>query len=360
MNCEEVQSQLLEYLDRSLDIISTKHLENHLVACPPCRAEVDSLADCVRQVAALPIVDPPLGFAQRVMAHAREIDLRPSLWQRFLLITQNRFPLQAAAVVLIAVFSAYLYEKMDSPQAPKPIALTTQVASLPTAAEEARRAPQEERKDQVTEPVAAQPPVPTHRQPAQRSELAAASSQRAKTETEGDAGGRLETFRRAPISVQEVGTGRDNSRLIGDPFGFGGLSLGGSRQFPFRSAPMPMTEPVFSINEPSADVEFVVRRHPAPESAAADNAEGVRKNASADAPASAGVARRAAPFSSGMIIETRWFTVAPEHFEQFKRDLAAQAVIDSETGPSKQEKELLQRSDRPLAVKVTILPAADR
>ena len=43
MNCEEVQAQLLEYLDKSLDRISTKHLEIHLSSCPPCRAEADSL-----------------------------------------------------------------------------------------------------------------------------------------------------------------------------------------------------------------------------------------------------------------------------------------------------------------------------
>ena len=138
MNCEEVQTQLLEYLDKSLDRISTKHLEIHLSSCPPCRAEADSLADCVRQVAALPIVDPPLGFAQRVMAHASEIDLSPSLWQRLALLTRNQFPLQAAAVVLIAIFSAFLYQKMDSPPAPQSSAPTTQMAVLTDSAEKAR------------------------------------------------------------------------------------------------------------------------------------------------------------------------------------------------------------------------------
>ena len=118
VNCAEVQAQLLEYLDTSLDRISTKHVEIHLSSCPPCRAEADSLADCVRQVAALPIVDPPLGFAQRIMAHAREIDLTPTIWQRLALLMRNQIPLQAAAVVLVAVFSAYIYQTVDSPSAP--------------------------------------------------------------------------------------------------------------------------------------------------------------------------------------------------------------------------------------------------
>ena len=118
------------------------------------------------------------------------------------------------------------------------------------------------------------------------------------------------------------------------------------------------------MNEPSADVEFVVRRRPAQrrDAAETDSLESTRKNPEAEASAPTAAMRRAAssPFLSGMIVETRWFTVAPEHFEQFKKDLTAQTLVESETATAKQEKELSQKSDRPLAVKVMILPAIDR
>ena len=362
MNCEEVQVQLLEYLDKSLDRITTKHLEIHLSSCPPCRAEAESLDDCVRQVAALPIVDPPLGFAQRVMAHAREIDLSPSIWQRLALFKQNQIPLQAAAVVLIAIFSAFLYQKMDS----KSSSPATKMAVLTDAAEKATTIPQPE----STSTAASKPVKESRPHAAQKNTTPAAvappsalSQPARKTDAENASEGRLETPKRAPISVQEVATGREN-RLIGDNFTFGALPFGGSRQSSFRSAPMALNEPMFSINEPSADVEFVVRRRPAQrrDSAETDNLESTRKSAEAEASPATAAMRRAAPppFLSGMIVETRWFTVAPEHFEQFKKDLTAQTLVESETPTAKQEKEFSQKSDRPLAVKVVILPAIER
>jgi hypothetical protein len=61
-----------------------------------------------------------------------------------------------------------------------------------------------------------------------------------------------------------------------------------------------------------------------------------------------------------MIVETRWFTVAHEHLEQFKNDLSAQTVIESESLGAKREKELTAKGNHPLAIKVTILPATDR
>ena len=66
-------------------------------------------------------------------------------------------------------------------------------------------------------------------------------------------------------------------------------------------------------------------------------------------------------FCRGMIVETRWFTVAPEHFEQFKKDLTAQTLVESETADGKaRKKNCERRAIDPSAVKVVILPANDR
>jgi hypothetical protein len=371
MNCEEVQIQLLEYLDKSLDSITTKHVEIHLASCPPCRAEVESLADCVHQVAALPIVDPPLGFAQRVMAHAREIDLTPSIWQRSVLLIRNHFPLQAAGVVVIAIFSAYLYQYRNvEPPISKPFAPVPQMASLPERVEESiPNVPAGSQSSKTSQPahesraktdLASRPGTPAV---ATRLSAASTAQPAPAAPMENREEGRFEGPKRAPIAVQGVTTGADNTRLIGDNFGFGALPMGGSRQPSLRAAPMPLNEPVFSMNEPTADVEFVVRRRPAQrrDQTETDGSESVRKSSETEASSSTAARRAAASSSlSGMIIETRWFTVAPEHFEQFKRDLTAQTYIESETATTKREKELTDKFDRPLAIKVMILPAIDR
>ena len=38
MNCQEAQTQLLEYLESSLDALRMKSIETHLLSCPVCRA----------------------------------------------------------------------------------------------------------------------------------------------------------------------------------------------------------------------------------------------------------------------------------------------------------------------------------
>jgi Putative zinc-finger len=368
MNCEEVQPQLLEYLDRSLDTITTKHLDLHLTSCPPCRAEADSLADCIQQVAALPIVDPPLGFAQRVMAHAREIERRPSIWQRLALPLHRSTPIPAIAVVLIAIFSAYLYQK----EPPVPLERfakgnTAQPIALPDQREETQRKAQTDN----TAPVVADRATPSRRESQPKTAATddppagvtsnATPAETPKAESENRALAPSQAPKRPPIQVQEVATGREGSRVSRESFRLGDFPLAAPRQPPLRST-APAEGPLFSMNEPVADIEFVVRRRSPQrrDQAERENTEATRTSAEADAGASGTLARRAAPSLSGMIVETRWFTVAHEHLEQFKKDLAAETVVESESVDAKREKELAAKTERPLAIKVIIIPATDR
>jgi hypothetical protein len=364
MNCEEVQTQLLEYLDRSLDTITTKHLDLHLTSCPSCRAEADSLADCIQQVAALPIVDPPLGFAQRVMAHAREIERRPSIWQRLALPLRHSTPIQATAVVLIAIFSVYLYQKEQAVSLEPFQANTVQPMAPPDQREEAQRKPQSDN----TTPVVANRAIPSRQE--NQAKIAATDppvtanatpAEPPKAENENRALAPSQAPKRAPIQVQEVATGREGARLSRESFGLGDFPLAAPRQPSLRST-APAEGPLFSMNEPIADIEFVVRRRSPQrrDQAESESPDPVHKSPETDAGASGALARRAAPSLSGMIVETRWFTVAHEHLEQFRKDLSAQTVIESESADAKREKELAAKTERPLAIKVIIIPATDR
>jgi len=368
MNCEEVQTQLLEYLDRSLDTITTKHLQLHLTSCPPCRAEADSLADCIQQIAALPIVDPPLGFAQRVMAHAREIERKPSIWRRLAFPLRHSAPIQAAAVVLIAIFSVYLYQK-EQPVSLEPFQAKTNSSQLiepPDQREEAQRKTQTDN----TAPVVADRAMQS-RQEAQTKITAADPSASVssnvtppatpKAESENRAVASSPAPKRAPIQVQEVATGREGSRASRESFGLGDFTFSAARQAGLRPA-SPADGPLFSMNEPIADIEFVVRRRPpaAREQMQSQSEDAARKSAEGDVATQSAPARRAASSLVGPMIETRWFTVAPEHLELFRKDLSAETLIESESVGAKREKELAAKSDRPLAIKVMILPATDR
>ena len=111
MNCKEVQKYLPDVLDKSLDVERAEAIENHLATCSRCHAEVASLAECQRLVSGLPLVDPPVNFTTRVMTEVRDIAHPSSLWERFLLPFRVHIPLQATAVILIAVLAAYVYQK---------------------------------------------------------------------------------------------------------------------------------------------------------------------------------------------------------------------------------------------------------
>jgi Predicted integral membrane protein (DUF2275)/Putative zinc-finger len=115
MNCQEVQKYLSDFLDESLDVEHSQTVSNHLAACAPCSEEMASLAECQRLVSGLPEVEPPVGFSNRVMAYVREAAPKPSLWERLFSPLRSKIPLQATAVVLIAVLAAYVYQKEKEP-----------------------------------------------------------------------------------------------------------------------------------------------------------------------------------------------------------------------------------------------------
>jgi Putative zinc-finger/Predicted integral membrane protein (DUF2275) len=111
MNCEQIERRLSEYLDRSLDPATISKIESHLSCCDRCRAEADLLCECTRKIAALSQVEPPIAFAQRVIAHVKELESKPRLWESLFLPFRANLPIQATAVVLIAIIAFYIAEQ---------------------------------------------------------------------------------------------------------------------------------------------------------------------------------------------------------------------------------------------------------
>src|SRR6185369_7082318 len=105
--------------------------------------------------------------------------------------------------------------------------------------------------------------------------------------------------------------------------------------------------------ERSADIEFVVRRHASQRREQADglSAASLRKSADTDGatasstPVVAQGSATAAKIES--IAEIRFYNVAPEHFDSFKKDLAQESMIESESKLSPPEKEMIAQSARP-------------
>lgn len=363
MNCQEVQLQLSGYLEKSLDAIRMKSIETHLGSCPFCRAEANGLSHCIQQISDLPIIEPPDGFAQRVMAHARALEAEPRAWQWLFGAVRSTVPIQAAAVVLVTVLAVVLYQK--EPQFKAPVtesspARATQQAEQRTS-HPIERAPERNAAQQtigMKSPALspAQPAAPATRQ------TTSASDQRSRDEAKisqpipGAPSNRAaEAFfdvpRRAPIHAQEVSTGGESPRPSADALGMGALS----RQ-PFRGGPARAERPLSPLSEPRADFEFVVRRRALErfDQRESKSEDALRQVSEADAAIATAAARRAAS-PTRSIMEIRWFNVAPNHLEQFRKELAAEAIIDSEKSPDSAEKDFAMKSGRELLVKVIIL-----
>jgi hypothetical protein len=362
MTCEEVKALLTDYLDKTLDTATTTRVATHLISCAPCGALAGDLTDCIREISALPTLDPPLGFAQRVMAHVRELEPKRPLWQRLLSPLTAKIPLPATAAVMIGILGLFLYQRDDNlkyndrrettvPPATAPKEqVTQQEIKTPLVVAEQKQTKAEKPNLNTTQVQrareTAEPKVPARSQIDTTTKSAPPASDAGFEESRA--------FRRAPIPVQETSSSSDTGRF-GGAMGFGppmpvleSLRQSGQRPEPFA------LERVLPLGQRIADYEYIVRRRPAQRRVTED---------SVDFSKSVGdelAARPAAPASTAprieSIAEIRFYNVAPEHFEFFKKELASEAIVESESKATAKEKDSA-RFDRNLLIKVTILPA---
>jgi hypothetical protein len=379
MNCQEVQIELSNYLEKSLDSLRIKSIEMHLQSCPLCREETDGILDCIEQVAQLPMIDPPAGFAQRIMAQIREIEVKPTFWWRIFPPFKIGMPLQATAVVLVAILAVSLYQK-------EPPIKNNQADELGAPAPP-MQLPSERKENSVsdsTQPVAPAQPIAkdakrdlnpsvtiAQRSAAEAQRKTLADSRLSKEEapaapppsarTENNATEFKDAPRRPPIQAQEVATGRENFRPSGDAFDIG-TTLSGSLRSGIFAPPSSLSP----LAEPSADVEFIVHRRDNQRRDQKDNASGdvQRQRAEVDTLTSAAKSKSAGSAAAApqvsSITEIRWFTVPAERYDEFRKELAVEAAIESEKTVGIMSSELAAKSNRDLLIKVTILTPSER
>lgn len=367
MNCQEVQLQLSGYLEKSLDAIRMKGIETHLASCPSCRAESRSLSECIALVGALPEVPPPPGFAQRVMAHAREIELEVPLWQRLLAAFRTTAPIQASAVVLVAILALLVYQREPRLRDGGMTGISQLPAELQSPAGSDPAVPEQPSARDTTPDLNADP-ARERRGRTQTAAPAAPISKPSPAPPKASAPAAPAVppelprvvQRRAPIQAQEISTGREPMPPRSDVFGFG-ASVGALNQPPYGVAPFAAGRAPSPLSEPRADFEFIVRRRPLERRETAEAAVAApSKRSEADAAIATAAAQRGIPApaaAASAIVEVRWFSVAPHHFEEFRKELAAEASIDSEKGPASDDPNASLRPARNLLIKVVILPS---
>ena len=366
MNCDEIQAQLSEYLDRSLGAAPMALVEEHLAACPPCREETELLSETIGQVAALPSVEPPLGFTQRVMAHVREIKPQPGLWQRLFLPLRQKLPVQATALVMFGILGAYILQKEEThkqltaiqpPQvtdgikqesAPAPQAFPVP----PTTSTSKTNASAKRSADESTEqPASSHAPQPDSVARRERAQIAGSPAPKS-----------TDSLRSAtPVAAPDPGdraapmiSGTAVANHVSSQAGGGS----GTLAFPFESGSAP------SAIVPFADYELVVRRHGLPPAESRDDVTGaVRKtemSQAAERPSTPrAIDRLMAAIPDHARPQTIWVTVPKNLYEQFKKELHALGTIESETEVPLLRDQTAAQTDGQIRVKLTAMPGAD-
>jgi hypothetical protein len=380
MNCQEVQERLSEYLEQSLDGESMKSVEIHLSACRSCRAEADSLLLCIQNVANLLRVEPPLGFAQRVMAHVRDLERKPNLWERVWFPLRIKMPIHATAIVLIGVLAVYVVEKAEfrrdlpttadrvasakrepaQPEAPAnflpetkqsmpPASAPSTPLSIPSTNEEsgadrARRSEEKKLPSRSSRETAA---------PAQSPNKADSSQMETRPLFEEGHGGSSQSM--LPIDPRT----RARGVIAGTPVANPSFPRIGAGLFSPPSELEPELARTGSLL-PLADYELVIRRR----AASHDQPSGTpRKRSEAPAereqPTSVGVERLMTMIPDSPRPQTVWVSLAANQLQQFKKDLVSLGTIESEAATSFRDLDFATKTESEIVLKLTILPPSE-
>jgi len=109
MTCHDAREQFSELVDDALAAAGRAALEAHLATCADCRRELQRFRDTVSLVRAVAPVRAPAGFVDRVLEAARPVSWPWRLVRGLFLPWPVKLPMEAAAVVLVAVGVALVY-----------------------------------------------------------------------------------------------------------------------------------------------------------------------------------------------------------------------------------------------------------
>jgi len=151
MECREIKKRLSAYLEKAVSPQQKALIDEHLKKCKGCRQDLADLKKTIKYVQRLEEVEPPPWLAQKVMARVREeAEQKPGILKKLFYPFHIKLPLEAIAVIFIAVGTLYIFKTMQ-PQ--------MQLAKIPTETKEMAPAP-------VTAPKKEKPPVVDQERPA--------------------------------------------------------------------------------------------------------------------------------------------------------------------------------------------------
>ena len=131
MTCHDAREQLSALIDDALGAEERSVVEAHLATCAECRRELQRLRSTVALLRAVEPERAPAGFVDRVLGAARPVPWPRRLFRALLLPWPVKLPVEAAAIVLVAVGVAYVFRATPELQQASRFEATPPVTTAP-------------------------------------------------------------------------------------------------------------------------------------------------------------------------------------------------------------------------------------
>lgn len=114
MDCINIQEKLSAYLDGIISPEENRLVEEHLKQCPKCSKFLADIKKTVAHIQNLDEVEPPPWFTLQVKNKIKaEVVKKKSIFRKLFFPLHIKVPLQAAATVLIAITSVYIFKTIE-------------------------------------------------------------------------------------------------------------------------------------------------------------------------------------------------------------------------------------------------------
>src|SRR5262245_5117911 len=141
MTCHDAREQMSALIDDALGAAELGAVEEHLATCAECRRELERLRGTVALLRAVEPARAPAGFVDRVLEAARPEPWPRRLFRALLLPWPVKLPIEAAAIVLVAVGVVYVFRSTPARLHDAPPSGTTMLSdSAPSSPEASREA----------------------------------------------------------------------------------------------------------------------------------------------------------------------------------------------------------------------------
>jgi hypothetical protein len=107
-----MKKKLSEYLDGELEAEEKAYVEEHLASCEDCSATLAELKKTLQHMSVLDEVEPPPWFAEKVMQRVKEEAEKESFFRKLFYPLHIKLPVEAVALVFVAVFAYYAFDVM--------------------------------------------------------------------------------------------------------------------------------------------------------------------------------------------------------------------------------------------------------